>query len=298
MFNLSYRALTLVVLVALAVIGTSAKAWRVGSELLNDRFGSHFKDQSLSYGSYEARQAINELISTYDIDSVEINVAQGNVTVSQQSGSNIVIEGLASGSKEYIDGLQLKSEKQGTTAVYTAGYEKTNVTGQRYRGRTDIRVMVPEGISVTVNNDAGEVNVTGIREDVNVSIKMGTIRVADIRGNLDASASAGTIEVESAEITDHVKLSNSLGEVKFDGTLGKTNAFSTSAGTVDISVPADTCVSIHASVAAGEINSTLPVSEMSVDEPRASASGQLGTGTPTGSLTIDVSVGEISISSR
>lgn len=292
----SYRALTLAVLFALAAIGAGAKTWKVGSELLNDRFGSQFGSGNLGYDPDEASRTINELINIDGIDSVEIRVVQGNVNVAREPGGSIVIKGRAIGAQEFVDGLELKSERRGNTIVYEASYVQPGQTGQR--GRTDVNVAVPDGVSVTAHSDAGEVSITGVRADVAASTTFGMITVSGTRGNLDASTSAGAIEVESAEITGRVTLSNTLGELRFDGTLGETNTFSTDSGAVYVKVPASTCVSIDASVAAGEISSSLPVSSLVKNGPRAVASGQLGTGTPTGALSIAVGVGEVNISAR
>lgn len=292
----SYRAITLIVLFALAALGATAQTWVIGSELLNDRFGFWFGSPNLGYDPDEASRAIGELISVDGVDSVEVRVVQGNVTVAREVGGAIRIEGRASGSREFVDGLELQAELRGSTAVYDASYIAPGHTSQR--GRTDMRVGVPDGVSVVVHNDAGQVIVSGIQDDVSVSTSMGTVRVSDTRGNLDVSTSAGTIAVESAVVAEHMTLSASMGDVEFSGELGQTNTIKVDAGLVRVAVPASTCVNVDAKVTAGRITSSLPLSGMTTGEMGASASGQLGTGTPTGTLAVEVSMGDITFGAQ
>ena len=299
MNRLSYRAIVIIALIALVAFGTTARTWRVGSRLLDQRLQALFDIPDLHSDIVEASRSFHETIDLDGIDSLDVSVALGDITVVREPGSSILLRGTANGSVEFVRDLELLIGRQGTTALVDAQHpDDSESTQSRRRGSVDMQLAVPDGISVTLHTDAGLISVSGIEGDIKASSGFGSIRMAHTQGDIDAFTSMGTISVASAIVPRRLSLATSMGDVSFAGTLGSSNTFRVNAVRVSLDVPETTCVNIDAQVSAGRISSELPLTRLEQQGAGTFAAGTLGSGSPRGDLHIRVDFGDVTIRER
>lgn len=152
-----------------------------------------------------------------------------------------------------------------------------------------------EGTSVTVHNSAGDIVFEGLTGDITASAGLGNIEATHVVGNLDLEVSSGNLIVTSATVLESMRLKSSMGDISFNGNLGKSNLVHSSSGDISMSVPSNACVNLDAQTASGKFTSNLPVENLSSQGLGISAQGLLGSGTPRGNLTISSSMGDVSI---
>ena len=297
--RLSYRAIVIIALIALVAFGTTARTWRVGSRLLDQRLQALFDIPDLHSDIVEASRSFHETIGLDGIDSLDVSVALGDITVVREPGSSILLRGTANGSVEFVRDLELLIGRQGTTALVDAQHpDDSESTQSRRRGSVDMQLAVPDGISVTLHTDAGLISVSGIKGDIKASSGFGSIRMAHTQGDIDAFTSMGTISVASAIVPRRLSLATSMGDVSFAGTLGSSNTIRVNAGRVSLDVPETTCVNIDAQVSAGRISSELPLTRLEQQGAGTFAAGTLGSSSPRGDLHIRVDFGDVTIRER
>ncbi|MGI6609441.1 MAG: DUF4097 family beta strand repeat-containing protein [Limnochordia bacterium] len=307
----SRRSIVLVALVGLSVLASMTRPWVHGSGLLASKYSDAF---SYPYFGLDAPcravdDSFHREFDTEGIHSIQVEAGVGEITVTSAHGNRISIDGelVAHGPSDQIARERLRHVS--LDAVQDGG--TVRVVGSAMRpepsspdapspteGLTNMVLRVPSGLAVTVQATAGTVRLHDLRGTIEAHVRMGSIEATSVTGNLTITTSAGRIAVTNATIERQLKLSTSMGDITFDGSLGKQNYVASSAGKVRMTVPRSTCVRLEAVTDAGKVNTDLPVTERKSEAMTSSAFGILGQGEPTGDLEIRVSIGDISIVGR
>lgn len=156
----------------------------------------------------------------------------------------------------------------------------------------DLALTVPAQSDVRVDADLGDVTVSGVTGELELSSDMGTIRASDIGGDLTAHANMGKIEVFGAELADQMEINADMGSIEFEGLPARRSVLSSNMGSIQIGLPAGRSFDIDARVSMGSVDIGLPFSGVREGQR---ARGTLGTGTPAGSLELRSNMGSIEI---
>lgn len=216
--------------------------------------------------------------------------------------------------KAYADSVALSGETAGDEFRIRIMSQKTGADTDPAHITTDLRVTVPNGVTVTVVNSLGDVRIDSIAADLHVQVASGTIHVERAGGNLTAVSDLGSIEVGTVAgdarltasageiraklIQGAAILENSLGGVKIDACDGPVKARLRSGGlTVNfrkitgpgdlevdfgsavIGLPQDARCAIDAATSMGDIHSDFPLA-VKKEVAQASAKGELNGGGP------------------
>jgi len=191
-----------------------------------------------------------------------------------------------------------------------------------------IKAEVPPDCDLELSADAGRVDVTGIKgnieitttsgvvnlddveEDVTVSTSTGSIRIDDLSGKLDADVNAGTIKlnnskgdfylesntgrIEVRNSSGRFRASSNMGAIDFEGTIteGDDNFFSSDVGSVKVTLSDQKNLDIDAETDLGDV-SIYPKPNKIISKGDRHLAAQLGSGGP--KLRIRSDVGSIKI---
>lgn len=89
------------------------------------------------------------------------------------------------------------------------------------RRKSDLTVRVPRGVAVTIKNSFGPVEVTGLKQTVQVHNQHGPVQVADIAGAVNVDTSYGALAVQSVGPTT---LQDRFGAVRISQVQGDLHA--------------------------------------------------------------------------
>ena len=122
----------------------------------------------------------------------------------------------------------------------------------------DIEITAPSNARVEVRTRNGEVQLYGMHRSGSVRTSNGDIVMDDVVGEFDVSTSNGAVNIKQARGTFDVISSN--GRIEFDGefTPGGRNHFTTSNGSVEITLRGAPNVKLDASSGNGSVSNKLP----------------------------------------
>ena len=183
----------------------------------------------------------------------------------------------------------------------TWGNERGWGTGRRIRVRgsgsgleawADLRILVPAGKRVEVNQGVGEMNVTRVNADLRLDAASAHVTVSGTKGNLSADVGSGGLDVRDV-IGDEIFLETGSGGVTAQGLTGRKIKLDTgSGGLTGGSITAD---ELNADVGSGSIRlDNVKVSRAKFDAGSGGINVSL-TG-PIKSLDVDAGSGGVTIS--
>ncbi|MCR4426548.1 MAG: DUF4097 domain-containing protein [Firmicutes bacterium] len=299
-----WRTTILVALICLALLVSAARPWRMGTELLADRFrDSVIFNPGASPGmrGVAAHKRLAERHEADGVRTVVVDVPVGELVVEGSSDPSIGIEAELTGygvdtddARRRLEDITLSVEQQERILRITGQIPVTQTRGRS--DRMDVTVRVPHSIAVQTTAGLGNLRVSGIDGDVTAIGRLGKVRVERTRGDITVRSDLGDVSVVDVEVQDTLDIYASLGKVHVRGALGRTNRIETATGSVDLEIPESTSLMLDASSSMGKLKTSFPVTGHKESGMSSGASGQLGTGTPVGSLFIRVSLGDISIS--
>lgn len=306
----SKRAIVLAVLISLAFIASTTHPWIHGTRLLANKYADEFLSGVGYEDSFQAvDDAFHREFGTEGIRSIHVEAQVGDITITRADGDKISVDGervaygdsnqMAQDRLRYVclDAVQDGDAVRVIGAVMQSEPSSPNAVNP-IRGRTNVVLRVPSGLSVDLRTSTGKVALDGLKGTVEALVDMGSVEARSIAGNLTVRTSAGRIAVTDAAIEEELLLATSMGDIEFGGSLGARNYVEASAGRVQMTVPRSTCVRIDAATTAGKVKTKLPVTLRKSEAANSSAVGILGQGEPTGDLTIRVSMGDINISGK
>lgn len=239
-----------------------------------------------------AQQSRYDRDATYRIDttvsvgrdaSVDLSLINGDVTVTASSRDEVRIHA-------YSEVIPLRFEHVGNSV------RVSTVSGQyRRSGDQRLEVVVPIGARVRASSVSGDVEVRGVRGELEATAVSGDVTVADVvrravlrtvsgdlraqrvdgdvrartvsgdlrvervDGEIDVETTSGGIDLIDAR-SSNVHTESISGEVTYEGTIARDGRydFSSHSGTVRLVVPSDAAVSLSVSSFSGTVNSQIP----------------------------------------
>ena len=213
--------------------------------------------------------------------SLVISDAAGNVTIQQGGGNQVTVQvtkhawGVTdTDAKGVLNSTAVDVSQSGNTITV-----KTQWSGPARRS-VDLIVTVP-----------GQAN-------ANVHLGAGNIDARQLTGAITLDTGAGNVTAETVTFAGTSRLHTGAGNIIVDGAMASGAAIDVSvgAGNATLTLPSNTPAHLTASTGVGNLTITgwqIPVSGM----VGHTASGDLG-GNPTGTLTIQVGTGNLTLMSR
>jgi DUF4097 and DUF4098 domain-containing protein YvlB len=209
---------------------------------------------------------------------VRISNINGRADVDATSGE-VVLRGIGGGARANMTSGDLEASDIGGDCEVNA--TSGNVKVDNVRG------------GLVVKGTSGDFEVTRVERDVEVDLTSGDFVLEGCSGNVTFRAASG--DAQLTEVDGSVDASSSSGDitVMISPVGGRTFAFSTSSGDVDISyLPANNYgFKLDVSTASGSIEGDMPIKVSRVDRRRLQ--GVVGTGTAR--VTVETASGDVSI---
>ena len=154
-----------------------------------------------------------------DITSLEIRCGAGSLEIEGSSSTTIdvraeiIIENTDQKDAQALirDKMKLSLERDGDKAVLVAGFEETS--GLRIFGNRLINLTVglPRDLDLKVEDGSGNIELSGIRGDIDIDDGSGSIRIGDIGGNAVINDGSGDIELSG--IRGDIDIDDGSGEI-------------------------------------------------------------------------------------
>ena len=161
-----------------------------------------------------------------DITELKIKAICGDWTISSHSSNEIVVD--------------LKYSKNLKNTFYAEMNERNGKLklgedfDKKTFGKTLIKwtIKVPELMDVDFSTASGDLNLKGIKGDINGSSASGDFSLKDINGNVDISTASGDIEAD--DIESDIDFSTASGDIDLKNVSGELD-FSTASGDIEVS---------------------------------------------------------------
>lgn len=213
----------------------------------------------------------------------------GNVTIQPGDGSQVIVHVTkhAWGSSDAVaqgglDHMLVDMRQSGNTVTVSTQFGASYFDGGPTRRTVDLLVTVPAQANADVHLAAGNLNTSRIT---------GAIRL---------DASAGNVTADNVTFAGSSRLNTAAGNIQVNGTMARGAALDVhvGAGNATLTLPADTPAHLDASSGVGNLTISgwqIPVTHTGITGYHAS--GDLGT-SPTGTLTVQVGTGNVTLRSR
>ncbi|WP_020527839.1 DUF4097 family beta strand repeat-containing protein [Flexithrix dorotheae] len=193
---------------------------------------------SLIYGKYVTKAKL-----TMPVDNgykFTVNCGAGDIEVIQSENNEIKVEamilntGLGKGNaiKFMEKYLQLELDNQGgdiyLKSFFEGQYNKKGTSkgysfGNMFMtpgSKIHLKIMVPEGLQVRINDKSGPVKIENLKNDVDVNDKSGRIELKNIDGSVEIRDKSGAITIN--DISGNLKITDASGGIELKN-IGKEN---------------------------------------------------------------------------
>lgn len=234
--------------------------------------------------------------------SLSIHNDAGNIRVRRGNTNQVEVKGTAFLSK-------LFSEQIEAPVSYAQNGDSIDINARSWNfarffsiGYISLEIVVPASSSVKMQTNAGTIDISGIKGQVNASTNAGTVAVSEAElaagsslhtnaGTIDiqdatlhtgmsAHTNAGTITIRDSALKGGATFTTNAGTIHFAGSLAPEGVyqFKTNAGTIDVYLPADSSFALSAQTNLGTVNNAFN-SNMVGNEPyaRLNLRSELGT---------------------
>jgi len=186
-----------------------------------------------------------------------------------------------------LERIQLEvNRRDGTIEI------ESTAPGNMNNASVKIELTVPARTSLEVRMGAGTVDADGITGLVDIDCGAGTVILKDIMGETGVELGTGTIDAQ--RITGNVHMSTGAGTILYEGEPEGDCRFSTAAGTISLTLPANLNMEVDLETEVGDVEVDYRVDgEVSKRRVR----GVVGTGSD-GSIRAHTAVGSISAEPR
>ncbi len=179
--------------------------------------------------------------------------------------------------------------RSGFVTVQTLGRDQESVPSATYSGdslqigvdkspwsQTDLEVTVSDEADLVIRTNSGDIDVTGVNGQVNLT------------------SDSGTITLSQVSLARNSSVSTNSGDIRFDGVIDRNGSyqFQSESGSVDVTLPPDT--SFHAAVTtkSGSFNSDFP--EVNSQPSGGNIAGNVGN-SPLANVMIKTDSGSINL---
>ncbi|MEM8994174.1 MAG: DUF2807 domain-containing protein [Acidobacteriota bacterium] len=177
---------------------------------------------------YKADRELSESLD--GVERVEIIARAGDLRISARDVDKLEASGEACASKKtLLDDVQLTAERRGS--VLRLETEMPETSGWNRQTRLDLRVTVPAGVVLSVNDGSGDLDIRGVSLEA-LDDGSGDARLDGTRGNLRVIDGSGGLTIR-----DHrgdLELEDGSGDLRVRGTDGRVVVTSDGSGDIDI----------------------------------------------------------------
>ncbi len=163
-------------------------------------------------------------------------------------------------------------DSAGTVTIHTGSSNRVQVSATEHTGlfsnSNDVQYTVQQtGNTIEVDVDqsgasflSGSVDLSITLpsvSDIQATINAGSMDIDGVSGLINVQDNAGSINFEDGTIKDGSSFQDNAGSITFDGSLassGGTYEFNTNAGSIDITLPADSSFTLDATTDAGSVS--------------------------------------------
>jgi RNA polymerase sigma-70 factor (ECF subfamily) len=231
--------------------------------------GEHVTVRDVVKKSFQAGNAPHVVVDTFNgaIDIVTGSGKTVEVQVTKQAHAKTEEEAQAE-----LKNVDVTMTKEGDAIHVTA---KQREKHKNVGSGAAALLHVPPGAVLELHTNNGAASVTGGSGAIKLRTSNGAIRVKEHTGSLDVRTSNGAIDIRADKATVTAKTSN--GSVTFAGTLADgDHSFTTSNGSISVSLPKRTSFHIDASTSLGRVDSEFPVKGEDRGKKRNHLRGQVG----------------------
>jgi DUF4097 and DUF4098 domain-containing protein YvlB len=218
----------------------------------------------------------------------------GSIRVSGTSGNQVSVVAVMNGSQKDVEDFRIEAQQTDRGVEVRGKMKHSSWFGNINDLDITITVKVPSQYRAKLNTSGGDVDVTGLKGDVEGQTSGGNIDLADIEGSASMETSGGNIairhingplrvstsggEVRVEDVKGQVRATTSGGNMAFTGIDGRLAAetsggdirvelaatnkgvnVQTSGGDIEILLPGNAGAAIDASTSGGEVTCDLPI---------------------------------------
>ena len=246
--------------------------------------------------TFKATETVSDSFTTNAQATIIAETFNGKINVQAGSGDQVAVTVTKTGSgtsqanaEADLKNVEVKMTQDGDTIRITA--RRTDRKPFNNSG-AEIELTVPENAILDITTSNGKITSTGVRGDLKLTTSNGELVVKGGQGAQSLTTSNGSIQVEAQSAQVNAQTSN--GSITFTGSLAEgKQAFETSNGSVEISLPGDSQFNIDARTSNGKISTEFPVtfSGSSQDNELNGTVGQ----NPAMSISVSTSNGSIKL---
>ncbi|MBV9960127.1 MAG: DUF4097 family beta strand repeat protein [Acidobacteria bacterium] len=224
--------------------------------------------------------------------SLSIRNVSGDVNITGYDGDVVTVSGFKEGRDR--DMVEVEDRSSGNSISLGVRYPSPCNCDASVR----FEVRIPRSINVyieKVSTASGNIEVNGVRGEINVSTASGDVTVNEVNGRVHASTASGEMRVK--DVVGEVSAQSASGDVEVEiaqltGT--EDMKFSSASGDVHVRLPANLDADISMSTSTGDIRTDFPIQvKESRYGPGAQARARLGSGSR--SIQISTASGNVSL---
>ncbi len=136
------------------------------------------------------------------IDQIEMNIGAGNVEFSKGSSTDVRVQ-----LEHDFDDYEPIFEQKGSRLVIREERNKRN----SYSGNAIWQISIPEGISVSHNTGAGNVEISDLKVDLDMNSGSGDYEIENVEGDLRFNTGSGSID--ATNITGEIWMNTGSGDI-------------------------------------------------------------------------------------
>jgi DUF4097 and DUF4098 domain-containing protein YvlB len=224
--------------------------------------------------------------------SLSIKNVSGDVSITGYNGDVVTVNGF----KEGRDREMVEVEDRSSDSHIDIGVRYPSNCNCDASVRFEVRV--PRSINIDIEKVAtasGNIEINGVRGEVNVSTASGDVTVSEVNGRINASTASGEMRVK--DVVGAVSAQSASGNVEVEIaqlTGSEDLKFSSASGDVNVRLPANLDADISMSTATGDIKTDFPIEvKESRYGPGSQAHARLGSGSR--SIHITTASGDVSL---
>jgi hypothetical protein len=243
-----------------------------------------------------APAAAQDFQKTYRIEaggSISVRNVSGDVVITGYDGDAVMVSGTREGRDREM--VEVEDASAGNRVDVRVRYPRNCNCDASIK----FQVQVPRSLRLNFGSStaSGNIEVSGVSGDVNISAASGNVLVKNVAGEIKARTASGDVRVQ--DITGTVNAGSASGDVdveiaRLEGTGDM--KFSTASGNVNVRLPANLDADIEMSSVSGNLETNFPIEIQAREEgPGKRARGRVGNGTR--SLRLSSASGNVSLKS-